>query len=664
MLKQTDVPALAEHEAHVDRETRRDWRWRGTASRRWSKKPVDLDAAVRQNVPMPWNRGFLIACVIGLAGLCQPSQAAAQVHWTEVRSPHFRVVTDGSVDGAAKVADEFEQMRYVVQARFPQFVVDPSEPMTIFAARDEASGGFSGFWRPGRPTGYLFENWDGSLAVVRLDQWNQGGHDAFYDDYVHSLLELNLHTMPAWLDTGVSMFLAYTRVGDKQLVVGAPAGDWQSLSSGRFIPLQNLLKMHAADVDFRSAQHETFRGESWALVHYLTFGPGMQGGRLLLDFMLRVDRGGDPAEVFPAVFGDQIAFEDGFRDYLRKKALPAGILPRAADINPANFKVRALSRAEADFEQGMLRVSVRDAAGARALIEKALAADPKLAEAHQELGFLKYDDGDDAAATQEWTKAINLDASLYRSVFARAVAGTSFGDESAEGRAATQKELAKALGINPRYAPAYVKLAILLWWEGDLDGAYRSAFAAEHLEPARNYDVLVARLLLAQRKGREAAAILRQNASEISGTDHDEAVSVWQQIPAAERDSGPPLTFDQPAGVVVAQGSLKDSECGNNGLSDRLSFLVEPVGSTQMQPMDFQTHARVSTGFSDTLWIGGGHFSSFSLCNHAIGHPVLMRYTGKAGGGGTKLLQVDVLDELPSGSTPAATGVAAQGSSK
>src|SRR5271169_5186210 len=62
---------------------------------------------------------------------------ASEKPWIEVRSPHFRVLTNGSADDARRVAHEFEQLRYVFATLFPTFRLDSGAPFVVFAARDE-----------------------------------------------------------------------------------------------------------------------------------------------------------------------------------------------------------------------------------------------------------------------------------------------------------------------------------------------------------------------------------------------------------------------------------------------------------------------------------------------------------------------------------------------
>jgi hypothetical protein len=64
-----------------------------------------------------------------------PLAGAKQKPWTEVRSPHFRVLTDGSVGEARRVANEFEQMRAVFVAEFPTLRLETGAPLLIFAPR-------------------------------------------------------------------------------------------------------------------------------------------------------------------------------------------------------------------------------------------------------------------------------------------------------------------------------------------------------------------------------------------------------------------------------------------------------------------------------------------------------------------------------------------------
>jgi hypothetical protein len=80
---------------------------------------------------------FLLASL--LPTVLSSRKALAEQTWTEVRSPHFRVITNGSSRDGRAVANEFEQMRYVFALRFKNENIQSGPPLTIVAARDEAT---------------------------------------------------------------------------------------------------------------------------------------------------------------------------------------------------------------------------------------------------------------------------------------------------------------------------------------------------------------------------------------------------------------------------------------------------------------------------------------------------------------------------------------------
>src|SRR5215813_380739 len=74
---------------------------------------------------------FAIICVVSLSAM------AGEKPWTEIRSPHFRVLTNGSTSDARSVAYEFEQLRYVFATRVPNARLESGAPLLVFAVRDE-----------------------------------------------------------------------------------------------------------------------------------------------------------------------------------------------------------------------------------------------------------------------------------------------------------------------------------------------------------------------------------------------------------------------------------------------------------------------------------------------------------------------------------------------
>lgn len=541
-------------------------------------------------------------------------------------------------------------MRFVLRTRFPGFAVDPKEPALIFAARDEASAGLANagsgaYWLDGGRSGYFVPLWEGNLAIVRLDQLSLGGREAIYEGYVDAFLGDRFHFVPAWLRSGLSQLYGWTRLGKQQNMIGAPLGDWRPLTTAKYVPLRELMPREHMETrkDFDTTP-ELYTEECWALVHYMTFGSGMEGGRLILEFLRRLESGATEATAFQAVYGDPEKFEAGFRSYLQAKALPAGALPRAPKISDSAFTVRELSPAESAFDHGVIEIRMNNLAHGRTLLEKTLALDPKFARAHEELGFLDYDEGRDDEARAEWESALHMDPTLYRALFAETTTGALPSQQTVAQRADTLKKLQEVVRLEPRYAPAYVRMAVLLWWQGKLDDAYRAAFAAESLEPSRTYDQLVGRILLAQGKGKEAAAVARQSARDSTRGDRDGAIALWERIPVQDRDAGPPLTFDLK--VQPLRGTLTRVACASDRQETTIEVQPRSSGGNAGTLLTFSPYGRFSRTIEDSLWIGEMHFAYFSLCRNMVGRPVRIFFQPK-GGGGAKLLRVDVVNDLP-----------------
>jgi hypothetical protein len=68
---------------------------------------------------------FLIFWIVPLTVI------ASEKPWTEIRSPHFRLLTNGSISDAKNVAYEFEQLRYVFATRFPNSRLESGAPLLV-----------------------------------------------------------------------------------------------------------------------------------------------------------------------------------------------------------------------------------------------------------------------------------------------------------------------------------------------------------------------------------------------------------------------------------------------------------------------------------------------------------------------------------------------------
>ena len=588
----------------------------------------------------------------------------AEDHWLEVRSPHFRVITNGTAGDGRLLLTEFEDMRYVVHYRFPKLRLDSSAPLLIAAPRDLSSAERlepTREWMNGRITGNFVPGWEQNYATVRLDSFERGARELVYDDYVYSVLHLNAAHLPNWFDHGLSEFFAYTRFMDGKVYVGAPSERRSGLDDGRVLPIATMMGMNEDAVFEDARRTQQFFSGVWALIHYLTFAPGMGDGQKLAEYFEKLQAGEDQMAAFRSVFGEPAAMDPELRTYMGKFLTKAGVIPPPPAMDPNSFTEHELSPAEADTIVGKFHLGIDDIAGGRLLIERAITIDPKLGEAQEALGFVDYNAGKKTEARAEWKRAVELDPKLYRARFADIMTGSPFAERTPDQQNETLQALRSVLRGNQQFAPAYMEVALLHWQRGDLEGALRASQEGERLEPWRaGYHLVTGHILLAQGKGNAAAKIAMDVATDSKGPVQNEALELWQEIPPAERGARPAPSLELPPGVQVARGVVTSLACADRPKERvKLTMQVTGAGSGTTLQLVGGEHAQVR--FADTLWRGEHRFAS---CHQTTAGRATVAFR-PAGTDKGELVWLDLTDtfpgNLPPGGKPAGVAVVGTG---
>jgi Tfp pilus assembly protein PilF len=589
---------------------------------------------------------LIMCCVVPLTA------SAGETPWTEIRSPHFRVLTNGSVEDARKVAYEFEQLRYVFATRFPNARLESGAPFLIFATRDEKTARqleSSEMKRTGGElAGEFRSGFERQYALVRLDTFaGNGAREVAYHEYTHRILHLNLHWLPAWLDEGTAEFYAYTRIEKDQIYLGSPTERSKLLHTYQVDRVEDIM----AGRYFSGLYSQFFYAESWALVHFLIYGPGMEGGKKLDQFVSLLQQGVKQQKAFEQVFGDLKKVDGEFAGYARwepsdlGQTFAATRLRNVPHIDTEQFSVRTMSMAETEADLGGYHLWRRDSVGARSLIEQALKDEPKLGLAHENLGFLDFAEGKDADAAREFAQAYSLDGNLYLSLFYKTMLSPLATANSVAEVNACGATMGKVLHLNPDFAPAYVQLAKLALREGDLISAWQLSKKTEELEPSlAGYHLLTGEVLKRMGKGADAGAYAKFVADRWIGPDHDEAVELWNSLPVADRPALEPVSetdlVDAEKGTQVAEGRIKSVACGDQDKEG--SFVLDHDGNS----LTFHRKAGAfSAGFSDTLWYGGDHFN---LCHHLEGMRAVIRYRSASDASyAGDIMEIGIRDDLP-----------------
>jgi Tfp pilus assembly protein PilF len=558
------------------------------------------------------------------------SCAASEKEWAEVRSPHFRIITDGSESAARRVAREFELIRFAMSSVYPKLRLDSGAPLLVLCPRDESSLKTLApqFWKGKgfKPAGFFQHGWDKEYAMVRLDELRPESYEVVYHEYVHSVMHLNIRWLPLWLDEGLADFHANTRFEKNRIYVGAPSWRLRILRSRSPIPLSTFLGVTPNSPYYHDEDKaDIFYAQSWLLTHYLFFGPGMDSGRKLLRFITLLDET-EQMKAFEQVFGDPKEIEKRLPEYGRTFSMAGGTLNTPASTDEKEFKSRRMSVAETEAELGSYHLWSHQRELARPLIEQALKDDPTLALAHEDMAFLDFAEGRDDDAIAEFSKAIALDPKLHLSLFSRTMMSPIARSDAPTDQAEFEQALQQVLAQDPQFAPAMVQLARLYVRQGSLEKAYGLARRAEQLEPTRaGYHLLSGRILQLRGRGAEAAGFARFVAARWQGSDHDEALELWNSVPAEQRPAGDVLAPSIVAGTEVVEGVVKSVQCGRSAENENQKFtLVIDQGGHELA---FQPKGGFGVGYSDTLWWGRDHFSS---CLHIKGIRAVVHYRPSA----------------------------------
>jgi tetratricopeptide (TPR) repeat protein len=386
------------------------------------------------------------------------------------------------------------------------------------------------------------------------------------------------------------------------------------------MPVQTLIAVDGRSQilhDPRTAQ--TYYADSWALIHYLTFGPNMKGGELYSQFFSLLQQGMPRQQAFIKVFGDFKTFDESWSRYLSRFAFAADSIPPPPRLDEKSFASRKLSVAETEFELGAFHYAFGDRKTGEDLITAALRDDPKLGAAHEEQAYALFRQGKDDQALAAFSQAYALDGTLYRSLFSKTMLSLDAKATDPAGEAAYQADLQKVTELNPQFAPAFVELAELAIRQKNFQLAYTDSRKAESLEPSRaGYHLLTGRILLASGRGADAAQFARFVAERWIGPDHNEAVELWNAIPPEKRPAEVNLTTHVPEpNEQSATGTVESAHCGEENQPFTLTITKDGKAQT------FYRRGNIAWGFSNTFWWGEDHAS---VCHHLEGKRAVVFY--------------------------------------
>jgi tetratricopeptide (TPR) repeat protein len=473
----------------------------------------------------------------------QPSEVAAR--WTEVRTPHFVVASNAGEEAARGVARDFEQIRALFHATFPELRVDAVQPIRIIVARDEATmrmitpdewGGPEHV----RPSGVFHTDGEKDYVVLRLDAEGTTAFHTSYHEYTHSLMYLNFPRLPLWVREGVAEFFGNSLLSETRATTGTvDRGHLFALSKNEWLPMDTLFQVTETSPYYNEKNPASvFYAESWATVHYLLLDPEARRANLFTKYLAAWDAGADAVAAGRTELGDLSTFEAAVKKYVGQANWRPGVaLPGLAASQETLWKARTMAPAEVLALRGDYFTHRRMTNEARPLLEEAAKNGPEIAATHEQLGYFYFRNSDFAPAQEEMQRAIALGADDFVPFFVLGSLELRNVTESEDDIREARKNLERAAELNPIFAPTFEALTQAYSRVAETRAkAVATAETAVKLEPnSRSYRMNLAYTLLNNGQADQARAVAEKlAATAASAEDERLAKSVLDAIAEEE----------------------------------------------------------------------------------------------------------------------------------
>jgi cytochrome c-type biogenesis protein CcmH/NrfG len=416
-------------------------------------------------------------------------------------------VGDASERQMRDIAQRLEQFRDVVGRVFSDDTTHSPVPATVVVFENDRS--FSPFkpvyqGRPVEVAGYFVGMEDASFIAVNAEQ-DTDAYAIIFHEYAHFLTGTAVGAVPVWASEGLAeLYETFdSRNGGRTATIGSPSKENLQLlkTTPSLLPLSQLIAVdHESPMYNEGDRRRLFYAQSWALVHYLTFGSQARRGQLKTYLSLVMQGEPGPAAFSKAFGADAGALEQELQRYVRAAEFQAVRVTLPPMIDTATLlRGEVLSESDAAGYLGDMMARLNRTDDARGYLQSTLAANPSAARAMMALGLLELRAANDDVAYPLLEKAASLapgmasvQAAYGRALTRRADRGGA-DDEELYARARTA--LARAMELEPDNVSTVVTLAEVEMGSGANPGR-AVALMQRAIEAARGREEY--RLMLAQ----------------------------------------------------------------------------------------------------------------------------------------------------------------------
>ena len=398
-----------------------------------------------------------------LVGLCLLLPQTAWAKWTRLSTDHFVFVGDASERQLRTVAQRLEQFREVVGRVLGDGTTSSPVPTLVIVFQNDRS--FAGY-RPvyqGKPVevgGYFIGGEDANVIAVNASQVTDR-YGVIFHEYAHFMLGSAVGGTPVWVSEGLAgLYQTFdTSNGGRTAFIGKPSLQHLLLlrASTQLMPTAQLLAIEHDSPEYNEGDRRgLLYAQSWALVHYLTFGSKERQGQLS-KFLKALQRGVEDDEAFTQAFGpDRRQLDAELRSYV---GLASFQTLRVEFDERVTAGTMAPSEAIADVEAaGYLGDLLGRITGrtddARAMLKTTIEANPDAARALAALGTLEL-------------RANNVETALPLLERAAALAPGTASVQAAYGRTLTRRATRPDADDEALFAKARTALSRALELEPD-----------------------------------------------------------------------------------------------------------------------------------------------------------------------------------------------------
>ncbi len=411
--------------------------------------------------------------------------ASKEDQWLKLTTPDFTVITSLKEKEAKAWAGEFSQFVAAMRSYFTDGKRRLPPLTVVIFARERDFRGYRPLGADGKPqdvAGFFARRAGSAVAGLGSPDESSELRRTIFHEGTHWFMSTIDQQQPVWLAEGFAEVFSTFEVEKGKAKWGSPIPEHvQVLREVSLLPLARL---------FAVGQGELFHGnstptgivyaESWAFVHYLTFGQHKIPRKALSDYVDLTRTALDPDGAFKRAFGRTMAEMDReFRQYLDGGSYYINLQPLAAMAAPGVAPASAVEVANALGQLALV-------AGRTELAEKharaVIAAAPDAPEGYDLLGLtLKLKD-DAVGARAAFTEAVARKTRNFEAYFELALAEQ---EQAAEGGLitslppATARRIAnryeEAINIEPRFPESFQNLAGIINLAepiGDADGNF------------------------------------------------------------------------------------------------------------------------------------------------------------------------------------------------